>query len=342
MQKLFPILTDLNTRYTDDGMASLIPDSFLGGSAPRLRRLILECIPFPGLPKLLLSATDLVHLELYETPDSGYIPADAMVTCLSTLTRLEFLMLCFESPRPLLEWERRRPSSSTRALLPSLVDFTFRGVGEYLELIVDRIDAPLLDRVKIESLHRPIFDTTQLAQFIGRLPKFKTCNEASICLSRDRHASVELYSLSKTTTNASLLLEDWLGQPGFQLSTLVQLCTSSVPQALIPSVERLIVVGMYFSRPLGQDGDSSLWRELLQPFTAVKDLYLSPEIAPHIALVLQGLVGESVMELLPVLQNIVLKDLQPSGLVPEGIEQFVAARQLASHPVSVSRWAGEY
>ena len=69
---------------------------------------------------------------------------------------------------------------------------------------------------------------------------------------------------------------------------------------------------------------------------------LSPEIAPHIALVLLDLVGESVTELLPVLQNIFLEDLQPSGLVLEGIEQFVAARQLVSHPVSVSRWAEEY
>ena len=199
------------------------------------------------------------------------------------------------------------------------------------------IDAPLLDRVKIRFFHRPIFDTTRLAQFVGRLPKLKTCNEASIRLS-EWHASVKVLSLSKTTTNSSLLLEDWLGQPGFQLSTLVQLCTLSVPQALIPSVERLIVIGMYFSRPLGQDGDSRLWRELLQPFTAVKDLYLSPEIAPHIALALQDLVGESVMELLPVLQNIFLKDLQPSGLVPKGIEQFVAVRQLTGHPISVSRW----
>jgi hypothetical protein len=153
------------------------------------------------------------------------------------------------------------------------------------------------------------------------------------------HAFIKVLSLSKTTTNASLLLEDWHGQPDFQLSPLVQFCTSSFPQALIPTMEGLVIVGSSFSRPPGQDGiDPSLWRELLQPFTAVKDLYLSPEIAPRIALVLQELVGESVLELFPVLQNIFLEELQPSGLVPEGIEQFVAARQLASHPISVSCW----
>jgi hypothetical protein len=52
-------------------------------------------------------------------------------------------------------------------------------------------------------------------------------------------------------------------------------------------VEGLVIVGSHFSRPPGQDGiDPSLWRELLQPFTAVKDLYLSREVVPRIALVL--------------------------------------------------------
>ena len=40
----------------------VIPDSFLGGSAPRLQYISLNSISFPGLPKLLLSATHLVDL----------------------------------------------------------------------------------------------------------------------------------------------------------------------------------------------------------------------------------------------------------------------------------------
>jgi len=101
-------------------------------------------------------------------------------------------------------------------------------------------------------------------------------------------------------------------------------------------VEELTIVGSNFSGPPVQDGaDPSLWRELLQPFTTVKDLYLCPEFAPHIALALQDLVGESVMELLPVLQNIFVKKLDPDELVPEGIKQFVDMRQLTSHPISV-------
>ena len=64
MQKPFPILTHLDLGYAD-GMpvASVVPDLFLDGSATRLRKLELTRISFPGLPKLLLSATHLVHLD---------------------------------------------------------------------------------------------------------------------------------------------------------------------------------------------------------------------------------------------------------------------------------------
>jgi hypothetical protein len=50
-----------------DGMPRtdlVIPNSFLGGSTPRLEHLRLNGFPFPGLPKLVSSATNLVYLEL--------------------------------------------------------------------------------------------------------------------------------------------------------------------------------------------------------------------------------------------------------------------------------------
>ncbi len=338
MQKPFPTLTDLHLQYNDlDYITpSVIPDSFLGGSAPRLRKLYLEKLPFLGLPKLLLSTTDLVHLKLDQIPDSGYISPDAIVTCLSTLTRLESFMLCFQS-RFLPEWERRRTSSSTRTLLPSLTFFNFKGVSEYLEDIVDGIDTPLLDWLIICFFRQEIFDTPRLAQFVDRLPRLKTCNEARIDIT-GWYNSVEVLSNSETTIKASLSFECPFGQPHLRMSPLVQLCTSSFPQALIPMMEGLIITGSdFYGRPR-QDGiDRNLWRELLRPFTAVKDLYLSSDIAPRLAFVLQDLVGESVMELFPGLQNILLKELPPRGFVPEGIEQFVAARQLAGHLVSISR-----
>src|SRR6266403_1761049 len=60
MQEPFPALRHLNLNATNEADVSPIdPASFLGGSAPDLRHLYLGGIPFPGLPKLLSSATHL-------------------------------------------------------------------------------------------------------------------------------------------------------------------------------------------------------------------------------------------------------------------------------------------
>ena len=87
MQDSFPVLTDLRLQVDSDDKfdetALAIPDSFLGGSAPRLRSLTLCGISFPGLPKLLLSTTYLLSLQLWRIPHAAYISPKAMVTCLS-------------------------------------------------------------------------------------------------------------------------------------------------------------------------------------------------------------------------------------------------------------------
>jgi hypothetical protein len=60
------------------------------------------------------------------------------------------------------------------------------------------------------------------------------------------------------------------------------------------------------------------------------------EFVPYIAPALQELVGGRTTEVLPTLENIFL-EFQPSGPpLHEGIEKFVAARLLTSHPVAVS------
>jgi len=95
MLKPFPVLTDL-WLLSEDETESVDPNLFLGGSASCLRSLQLAYIPFPGLPKLLLSATHLTDLQLFDITHSRYISPKAMVSCFSTLTRLETLILEFE------------------------------------------------------------------------------------------------------------------------------------------------------------------------------------------------------------------------------------------------------
>jgi hypothetical protein len=174
-----------------DETAIVIPASFLGRSAPRLESLILNRIPFPGLPNLLSSATDLIYLNLQENPHSGYISPHVMAICLSMLTRLEVLNIGFKSLQCRPDWRCLLPQ--TRVPLPLLIELSFQGVAEYLEDLVAQIDAPLLDHLMINFFHQLVFDTLQLTQFIGRTrtPNFTTHDRAHVVFS-DNNAWVTL------------------------------------------------------------------------------------------------------------------------------------------------------
>ena len=179
MQVSFPELTDLHL-HSDDETPPVIPDSFLGGSAPRLRVLELHFIPFTGLPKLLLSATHLVNLHLTNIPHSGYISPKAMVAALSALSSLETLYLWFRSPQSRPDWESRSLPAPKRFVLPALNDFYFKGVTEYLEELVTRINTPQLGHMVITFFNQIDFDCPQLAQFIDSTPTLRVVNEAHL------------------------------------------------------------------------------------------------------------------------------------------------------------------
>ena len=344
MQQPFPALTGLCLGF-DDEAPLVVPASFLGGSAPLLQTLDLNNFPFPGLPKLLLSATHLVNLILLNIPHSGHFSPEVMVTCLSVLTRLETLKIGFNSPRS--RPGRKSRHLPPRTLLPFLTKLWFKGVCEYLEDLVALIDAPLLNKLEITFFHHLIFDTRQLTQFICRAPKLKAQDEARVFFS-DLFARV---ALPRTFDDGVLELTILCSQSDWQLSSLAQVCSSSFPQALIHTVEDLYISEIGFSRvPWQDDLGSSQWLELLHPFTAVRDLKISWDFTRHIAPALQELVGERTMEVLPALQTLsidmplpmgkpILSEFPfPSRLVQESFDQFVASRKLAGHPITVSYW----
>ena len=333
MQKPFPALTNL-TLSTNIEIAPAIPDSLMGGSAPRLQYLDLKRVPIPGLPKLLLSTTDLVRLDLRRIPHSGYISPEAIVTCLSTLPRLETLYLGFESPRSRPNRESRRLPPPSRSVLPALIKLYFKGVSEYLEDLVARIDSPLLNRLGIILFHQLIFDAPQLMQFISRTPTLKVHDRACVRFS-DLDVRV---TFPNTSFSFHLSLKILCRQPEWQLSSMAQICTSFFPPFSIHMVERLFIRERSNSILKWQDDiEDRQWMELLHPFSGVKYLYLNKEFAPRIAPSLRELVGGRTTEVLPALQRLSLEKPGPSRPVGEAIGKFVAARQLFNHPVAVSQ-----
>jgi hypothetical protein len=125
MEVPFPELTYLHLGLYGE---AVLPDSFLGGSAPSLRFLSLNHITFSGLPKLLLSATHLVELHLWCIHHSGYFSPEAMATALSALTHLERFALDFRSPLS-LALTGRANLCLPRHALSSLFSHIFRSKG---------------------------------------------------------------------------------------------------------------------------------------------------------------------------------------------------------------------
>ena len=334
MQVPFPELTDLVLSLAEDHKpVPVIPDSFLDGSAPCLRNFDLEGIPFPGLPKLLLSATHLVSLRLFNIPHSVYISPEAIVALISMLSSLETLYIKFQSTQSRPDRESRRLPPPKRSILPALDHIYFAGVIEYIEDLVTRIDTPQLRTMYIHLFNQIDFDTPRLAQFIDR-----TCNV------RESDAHVQFHDDFAAVKHApwSVFHIALSGrEPDWQLSSIEQVCNSSLPPLSI--VEDLYIEHRY-SHPVWKDDtiENTLWLQLLRPFTAVKNLCLSKEFAPGIAAALQELVGERIIEVLPNLQNIFVKGLEQveSGPFEENIGQFVAARQLSNHPIAISGWDG--
>jgi hypothetical protein len=327
----FPELTELRL-FTYDPTPPVIPDSFLGGSAPRLQYVDLKAIPFPGLPNLLLSASHLVYLGLWDIPRSGYISSEGMVALISGLSSLEALSLGFEfeSPQSRPDLESRSPPPHKRSILPALVEFRFKGVSEYLEDLVTFIDAPQLNYFYTNLFTQIDFDAPRLAQFINRTPTLRALDEAHVQF--DYNSASVVFRAGSRTLNLLIIC----GGPDGQLRSNEQVCNSL---HLLSTVEDLYIKHQYSRFAWNNDGfENTLWFELLLSFTAVKNLYLSKEFAPYVATALQELVGGRITEVLPSLQNIFVEGLEPSGPFQKNIGQFVAARRLSSHPIAISVW----
>jgi hypothetical protein len=122
-----------------------------------------------------------------------------------------------------------------------------------------------------------------------------------------------------------------------RLSSLAQIFTSSLPP--LSTLEDLYINEDQILQPVLQINiEIMTWLELLHPFTAVRNLYLSKQFAQIIAPALLVLVGGRTTEVLPALQNIFLEGLESSGPIQEDIERFVAARQITGHFIAVACW----
>ena len=333
----FPALKRLSL-IAIESRGPVIPDTFLGGSAPRLRSLYLGGIPFPALPSLLLSARGLVTLRLSDIPRSGTFLPEVMVNSISDLSRLEKLHLDFRSRRSCPVSKRRSPPVA-RAVFPALQSLFFTGIPEYLDDLVSRIDAPRIWYLYMTFFNQPFVtsDFCQLRQFIGRAEQFKSLTHAYISF-RGNAAELSLTQRTKTHYGmASVRILCTELHP--QLWSLSQVGSASLlPLSDVESLE--LSTQQFFRGQLDREHseEDARWLNVLQPFSAVKNLYPHEATLPSLAYALKEVPEDRVTEVLPALQVLTLNEPEspsPGGLdmpfppaVEEAIERFIAMRHL--------------
>jgi len=328
MEEPLPALTHFSF-YSLGVTPAMLPETFLGGSAPRLLSLTLRGIPFHSLPNFVLSASRLHLLHLYKIPHSGYISPQAMVAFLPSLSNLRYLLLEFRDPqsRPI----QMTPPPLTRAVLPALIRFRFSGVSEYLEDFVARIDTPLLNSLRITLFLDPILDIPRFQKFIDRAGRLKPLSQAEVILS-PRSIQAVLGSPTGRPDALRLEFQRCLGR-----EAIAQICNQL--SSFLSQVEWLSISEVPQDELGWQDDTDHIpWLELLIPFVSAKSLRITEKLAPRFAAALQELNEESVTGVLPALHDMFLEGLQPSGSLQQAMQPFFSARQLSDLPVVVQRW----
>ncbi|KAH9964137.1 hypothetical protein BC827DRAFT_1265949 [Russula dissimulans] len=327
MQEPFPMLTHLELLSNGESVP-VLPDSFLGGYAPRLQTLSVTNIPIPTLQKLALSSPDLVDLRLWKI---SYVSPRAMANCLSALPRLENLTLEFYSPQSRPDRTSQNQPPLTRFILPYLTSLRFHGVSEYLEDFVAQIDVPLLERITVTFFNELLSDILQLHRFISRTERFKVLHDAEVVFGDDE---VEVTLAGKTGTDScNLELAVSCAELGQQLSSLARVCNSFLHS--FSTLERFDI-RRWQDRPFHFLGDMEdiRWLELLHPFTTVKNLTVSKHVVSHVEQAPEGLPAETETDMIQVLENISIEDPERSGRIQEAIGQFISMRQLSGHLVT--------
>jgi hypothetical protein len=325
-----PILTRFTLRLTSaDYLVPVLTETFLGGSAPRLREFTLGGIPFPSFPKFISRSTHIVYLHLHQVPDSWDISPEIMAGCLTTLRNLKRLLIAFRSPPSRLL--PSIPPHLTRAVIPALCQLGFSGASKYFEDFVARIDTPRLTWLYITFFMNLNFDVRRLRDFIDHTEGLRPFNRATIKWI-GRLIKIDLGSSTR------FVLEVGWHTPDRQLSSITQIFSQQLP--VFSHVEQLELQEYFGSEGWKdvQDMDSSQWLQLFRLFVAAQTLYVSKRLVFPVATALQGLTVQMATEVLPVLRTLFLEGLEPSGLVHEAIKSFAKSRQLSHRPVDIQRW----
>jgi hypothetical protein len=318
MREPFPALSRLKLSVTTHRSVPIHLDGFLGGNTSSLQEISLYGISFPGLAALLSSASHLISLRLGDL--WHLFSPETLVTSLAAATRLESLFIDF-NPEVTLSQNHARPPS--RAILPALTRFQFRGDYTHLEDLVARIDCPKLK--SIDVLYVDDVDSSQLCRFLdlSEALKLNPLRRARVDLDQQ---SINLDGSRADPHPTHLCLE--FPHHALEVRVVRQLLVSA--SAMLTTVRHLTI------GKLGHQSNENFadWIELFRLFPALESLHVGGELTMTIGSVLNKSKAAGGL--------LALRFLSLDGPPTRSVLRFISARQVSDCPVTLIKTREEF
>ena len=335
IDKEFPTLEYLYIdplTYSDKGL--ILPETF---RAPNLRHLVLLNFALPVGSSLLATATGLVTFSLNFIPPSvSWHPPDCL-NRVSSMPDLQTLGISFYSIVSNHDLGRRVVNTPNVAhvVLPNLRWLGFQGGSAYMEALLPHMTTPRLEKLQL-YLFNELISIRNLQQFISSAENLRF---TSVSLRFGRMGfALQAYPRKGSAMYAASTVVYRIGHD-WPLSTTTQMLGVLGPA--LPMVMHLSVGicdkghMLWSGIPRYNDADRAEWRDILRSFNNVKTLRVTDGFIGDISRALKVRDGESTMELLPELKELICSArVDPDDLF-DSFATFIYARQQAGHPVAL-------
>ncbi|KAH9068255.1 hypothetical protein EDB83DRAFT_2551502 [Lactarius deliciosus] len=306
-----------------DSVRQTLPSAFQWG--PRLRCLHSTRVAFPALLHLLNSSRNLVDLQLHKVINPLRFSPEALTDALSGMLQLRSLSLHLLSTANYTALDLAPPPPpEERVVFPVLTSLNFRGIAEYLEGLVARIDASCLGDIEVTLFDKFIFDPSKFSEFIKRIEIQKSHLRADIL------SSTRAISISFTRPEAPTRLKLQVSCKPFarKFSYMARICNGL--STFLLSVEHLRISET--RPPRGRDDiDRDEWAEIIYYFGGAKWVHVAGDHSTNIVRALDLRHG-----LLPALQKLHIAQPGPRHApLREAVVSLMTSRRLSGHSLAV-------
>jgi len=338
MDKEFPILEHLyidSLSYDPYGTGIVLPETF---RAPNLRHLVLVNFALPAGSSLLATATGLVTLSLHFIPPSVSWSLTDLLHRVSSLPHLQTFGISLRSrvPNHVVERQALNTQNVTHVVLPNLRWLGFEGGSTDMEALLSRMTTPRLEKLQTYLSNRVIMSVTNLQQFISNSGILRFTG-ASLTFGL-RGFALEAYPCKGSRTYALSMSLDSV------IETWPLSSTASILGVLSPVFSGVmhLSVGIcdfnhriYLGLPIYNEADRTQWRDVLRAFNNVTTLRVEDGLIREISRSLNVRDGESTMDLLPELKELICGANVDADDSFDTFAAFIEARQHAGHPVTL-------